>query len=185
MPLDALCHQIHAAMVALVNRLERVVLSEVPRVRRWKRMRTGRRQIEIPTQSQQRIADRFGIESLTREAGKPFIRGILFDRCGSSPARHAITARQHDPAMQRLDRPAAFTKLRGEIVEQFRMRWRLSLLAKIIGSSARCRVRSDAAKCDWPSRAQAADFSWRQSTPQALADRWHLILRGVPARQAP
>ena len=132
---ESLRHEIDAAMGRVVNGLERSVLRPVPLADGWKRMWTGSREVELSAGSEQRVAERFGIEAAAVEApvvqvvgivrgvGGEFGRGVL--------AGQLIGFREHDVAMQRLDGPATGDEAAGEPIEQFAVGGRSATEAEV------------------------------------------------------
>src|SRR3954468_13281398 len=109
------------------------MLCELPGVLLGKRMRAAGSAVGVATDGQKRVTNRFGIEPAASVAPHELIAWIGLGAGLVVLAGQLISAREHDLAMQLLDRPAAVDELLGEIVEQLRMRGRLALLAEIIG----------------------------------------------------
>ncbi len=135
-------------MVRCILGFEGIVLRELPFVLGRKRMRSRRDRSRRTTQDEQRVAQRFGIQSLAIKHGQPFIvriggrltiitsraeavDSLRVHRCRATG--QSISAREHDPPMHGLHGPTIVDQLIGEIIQQLRVRGRLALFAEVIG----------------------------------------------------
>src|SRR5215510_1313947 len=77
MTLDALSHQINAAMLGRINRLEWLVLSVSPAFRRAKGMFLRTSEVKVPAHREDGVANRFCIETSAFKAPIPGVPRIF------------------------------------------------------------------------------------------------------------
>ena len=106
------------------------MLGEVPPGDRRERVGTARAELEVAAQPEDRVAQPLGIEPPAVEMRQPDVlrvrlEGLLLgpgDRPVGPPAGHPVGPREHDPAVQALDRPAVLDEPAGQPVEQLGVR---------------------------------------------------------------
>ncbi len=89
--------------------------------------------IERARDGQQRVAHRLEIEPLTIEPPDQPVLGVALERVGPRQTALLIRAREHDPPVQRLERPAGRDELGGQVVEQLGMAGRVAAHAEVAG----------------------------------------------------
>ena len=130
---QALGHQVDAAVIRGIDRLEGVVLGPVPVFNsgKWVPARPGG--VEASGDGEHGVADRFGVEPTAGEAPEQAVAGIEGGIAGVGVAGELVGRREHDLPMDCLDRPSSGDEPGREPVEQLRVGRRLAADAEIRG----------------------------------------------------
>ena len=132
------CHLINGALIRLGNPGERHVLRIRPGPGRWNRVPGAGREIDLPAGDQQTVSQLFDAETTPIETPDEIVARISGIGLGTRfrrriAVRLPISGREHHEAVHRFDAPARFQELRGQPVEQLRMRRTLPRVPKSLG----------------------------------------------------
>ena len=132
MPTLALHHEVAAAFLCFIDRIERSVLAEFPRLLLRERVGLSGFQIDFTGDEQKAVANLLRAEASTDKAGQVAVVRIGLDQIHRSRARAAVGVRQHDEPVHRLQAVSVGDELSSQPVEQFRMTGRFPARTEVV-----------------------------------------------------